>query len=536
MKAPRCLVVGLDGASFRVISPLVRKGALPNLSRLLEEGCHARLASVIPHQTPVAWTSYATGCNPGQHGIYGWWREPGAACAGLEPVSGAQIQEARLWEVVAAAGYRVGLLNVPMSSPARPINGFHVVGIDCPFAAPEGDPLAAYPRGLLGELAQAGLPYRIVPELPATACLQEALAAWVSVERARVAAAKFLADRWTPDFLQVNLFLTDYFSHRVAAEDPVLEAAYGAADDLVGQLRELAGPDTLFLIISDHGSCPIDTFIMTHNVLQDLGLLHFQRWLADEQLPRIFAGDDEARAGVAAELQRGGKHARARLYVELEAEYPGANIGFSTIDWDATSVYSTSDYGQLWLNRTRGAGAVTSQAQEKQLLRDLCRALSELQGTDGTTLIDCVLGKTALYSGRHIAAAPDLTPIPASSSSYFCQVYQFYLTGEKRAVVPIPEVVDPAAMGCRGDHDAHGILIAAGPSVPAGHQVSDASILDLAPTVLGQYGLPPLPEHDGVVLDDLFGRQRRAAQPATRREEPAASGLLARLASLGYRL
>src|SRR5262249_54351484 len=77
--SPRCVVVGVDGLAFNHVLPLVERGLLPNLAALLADGAAARLVSSTPWQTPVGWTTYATGVNPGRHGVDGWAEaEPGS--------------------------------------------------------------------------------------------------------------------------------------------------------------------------------------------------------------------------------------------------------------------------------------------------------------------------------------------------------------------------------------------------------------------------------------------------------------------------
>ena len=67
---PRVVVLGLDGATFDVIKPLVLEGKLPHFSKLLNEGCCHELGSTVPAMSFPAWSSFLTGMNPGRHGIY----------------------------------------------------------------------------------------------------------------------------------------------------------------------------------------------------------------------------------------------------------------------------------------------------------------------------------------------------------------------------------------------------------------------------------------------------------------------------------
>jgi predicted AlkP superfamily phosphohydrolase/phosphomutase len=59
----RILVLGLDGASLDFLEPLSKKGRLPNIARLMEEGCRTPLESTIPPVTIPAWVSMFTGIN-----------------------------------------------------------------------------------------------------------------------------------------------------------------------------------------------------------------------------------------------------------------------------------------------------------------------------------------------------------------------------------------------------------------------------------------------------------------------------------------
>ena len=66
----RTLILGLDGADWRVVGPLLNSGQLPTLRHLMERGSHGTLASTIPPSAPSAWTSMVTGVNPGKHGTF----------------------------------------------------------------------------------------------------------------------------------------------------------------------------------------------------------------------------------------------------------------------------------------------------------------------------------------------------------------------------------------------------------------------------------------------------------------------------------
>ena len=66
----RCIAVGLDGLDPRLTDRLIAEGRLPNLARLAAQGSYHRLRTTYPAMTPVAWSSFATGTNPGKHNIF----------------------------------------------------------------------------------------------------------------------------------------------------------------------------------------------------------------------------------------------------------------------------------------------------------------------------------------------------------------------------------------------------------------------------------------------------------------------------------
>ncbi len=66
----RVIVLGFDGADPKLVERWMDSGDLPNLARLRDEGSYTPLGTTTPPQTPVSWTSFATGINPGRHGIF----------------------------------------------------------------------------------------------------------------------------------------------------------------------------------------------------------------------------------------------------------------------------------------------------------------------------------------------------------------------------------------------------------------------------------------------------------------------------------
>lgn len=143
MSNKRILVIGIDGATFELIDPYIREGALPTLGALAERGVRGELESTIPPITGPAWASFMTGCNPARHSIGDFMRRrPGSYT--LQPVNSTNIRTITLWEWMGRAGKRIVVLNVPVTYPPSPVNGVMVTGLLTPNTAQD----FAYPAGV----------------------------------------------------------------------------------------------------------------------------------------------------------------------------------------------------------------------------------------------------------------------------------------------------------------------------------------------------------------------------------------------------
>lgn len=141
----RVVVVGLDGFDPRLTEPLLASGALPNLARLRAMGGYARLATTTPAQTPVAWSTFATGTNPGRHGIFDFVRRDPrtylpdlslnrfeSKSAYLPPRAVNLRRGTPIWTLLSAAGLPSAVLRCPCTFPPDDIRGRMLSGMGVP--------------------------------------------------------------------------------------------------------------------------------------------------------------------------------------------------------------------------------------------------------------------------------------------------------------------------------------------------------------------------------------------------------------------
>ncbi len=112
MPAARVLIVGLDGATFSLLQPWIDAGHLPTLARLQGEGASGLLESTFPPISAAAWSSFATGVNPGKYGVVDfYYPRPGQYV--VNTMSAAARTARPVWELLGEAGlllFLVGFL------------------------------------------------------------------------------------------------------------------------------------------------------------------------------------------------------------------------------------------------------------------------------------------------------------------------------------------------------------------------------------------------------------------------------------------
>ena len=123
----KVFIIGLDGATWDLINPLIAEGELPTINNLIKNGTRAPLESTLIPVSPAAWTSLATGTNPNKHGIFDFvHREEGTY--NPIPYNSKDRKCETLWSILSRNGKKVGVLNVPGTYPVEKVNGFMISG------------------------------------------------------------------------------------------------------------------------------------------------------------------------------------------------------------------------------------------------------------------------------------------------------------------------------------------------------------------------------------------------------------------------
>ena len=144
MSEKKLIIIGIDGAVPKKVQELMEKGRLPNLKKLSETGCFSKLKTTHVSQSPVAWSSFTTGLNPGKHGLYDFiTRDPEtmALQLGLNKeiidVQGRSVYQGirkgiPFWNVLGEAGHKAISLFIPVTFPPEEFGGALVSGMGVP--------------------------------------------------------------------------------------------------------------------------------------------------------------------------------------------------------------------------------------------------------------------------------------------------------------------------------------------------------------------------------------------------------------------
>jgi len=151
----KVIILGFDGVDPELLSQYMGEGRLPNFSRLAQNGSFMPLGTSIPPQSPVAWSNFITGMNPGGHGIFDFiHRDPNSmlpisSTTKIEesdktlkignwiiPLSSAKLQNSRqgeaFWTILEEQGISTTVFKIPANFPPVDMKGNSLSGMGTP--------------------------------------------------------------------------------------------------------------------------------------------------------------------------------------------------------------------------------------------------------------------------------------------------------------------------------------------------------------------------------------------------------------------
>lgn len=468
-KIKKVVLLGLDGATFRLIDPMIAEGLLPNFARFRQEGACGPLRSNIHPITPSAWASISTGLNPGKHGIFDF-RMLERKDYHLRFVTGKDRKGEAIWTVLNEHGLKTGVVNVPLTYPPEAVDGFMVSGMD----APDGETGWTYPEAFSAEIRKVVKDYRIDLNV-LSVDLDDYVAQVESLLDNRIRLFRYLMEQKKDlEFLFFVFVETDRLQHvlwkyadpdgagyhdpRAESYRKVLQRCYQRIDALLGEYATKESEDTAWIIVSDHGFGLLEKDVYLNQWLHEIGLLSFK--------------NDSARENIA--------------FLE-------------NIDWTKTRAYSYGFFGNININMKGREGRGIVDPKEASRIEEMIRreALSLKDPGTGKSVVTCFFHKEELYQGKWIERAPDLLLIfkdyaYATRDGYESMTSEIFAEPMKYHTGTVPH---------SGIHRLEGIFMAYVPGERASlYSKRTITLCDIFPTVLKLFGIELPLDIDGTPI------------------------------------
>lgn len=533
--AKRVLIVGLDGATFDILGPLMDQGRMPNLKRLIQTGTSGILDSTKPPITPAAWTTFMTGKGPGRHGIVDFEKYD-VRTNQLSFNSTYEIREKTIWEILSEKGYRVGSINVPMTYPPRKVNGFMISG----FETPSVDTDFTWPTELKKDILQRWPDYNYRSDwqrklFGGDDLFQRNVR---HIERSFAQGYElttYCGQKFGWDVLMVLFKLVDNIqhkawkyldpktSHKYPRRAEISAQCFAELDKTIGDLARYAEEnEALLVIMSDHGHGSLDGKAQPNALLEKWGYL--------------------ALRSQTGQFQRRAERVMARMFGKTMKRFD-ANIGVEheiDLDWGKTRacVVHAGMYGFLYLSlKGRQPGGIIDPKDYESVRDDLRKRFLEVttRTPDGQVIkVFPEVHKTEeLYncSREDQPWLPDLLLVPYAGLAVV------------RRIRGKGAVRWSSQRRMEGTHRVEGILVVHGPNVKQNATIR-AQIADIAPTLLAAIGLRVPADMEGQVLTELFSAKLGVEYEPPQKIETGEHGevfseedkeaLSRRLSDLGY--
>jgi predicted AlkP superfamily phosphohydrolase/phosphomutase len=501
----RTFLIGLDGATFTTLDPLMQHGVMPFLRSFLDRGARAGLRTIIPALTPPAWTSLMTGKKPGEHGVFDFFRMDSPDSRHIRFFTSQDVQSDTIWSLASDAGLRVTSLNYPAMFPAPRIRGNVVPGW-IPWKQMR---LACWPEDLFERLQ--GIPDFNPRELAMDIALEERATEgcdrheeylpWIELhirrERNWFHILKFLDANDPADLTAVLFDGVDKLQHLCwrflhSEDDGPLQADwefkvrdlcieyFRRLDGIIEEICSLAGSDAAVVIASDHGFGPTRNVFNVNTWLEQQGYL---KW----------ADDSDGAAGGA--ILGVGKVARHTWL----------------LDWDHTTAFAatpTSNGVYIVVDR-EGSGKGIPRGEYDAFLQRLAGELAAARHPEtGEPIVLEVWTREQAFVGPHGETAPDITLTMPDGG--LISILKTHSIVSRR-----PSVA--------GAHRPVGVFGAKGPQIRKGFDAHELSILDIAPLVLYSLELPVPEEIQGRMPEEIFDQDHVKQAPVKKKARKGAA-------------
>ena len=475
--AERTFVLGLDGIPWDLLSTWVTDGKLPHFNELLENGASGPLKSTIPPTTALAWPSIATGARADKHGIYSFRNLTEEYTHEMNTSN--NVKQPRLWDILSPSV----VANVPMTYPAREIDGKMVTGM----MTPSIDEGFTYPPELANEITseipeyEIGLSWQEYHDRE-----EEFLEDFSDLLAARRKLMRHLmeVEEWELFFFVYTE--PDRLQHLIWDEDVILEH-YKELDDILGEVMTFVSEnDANLFVVSDHGFGPISKFVHVNTILEENGLLQRKD---NSGIRAAFSTLGISKTSIQSILRKSGLQKPLLRIIpdsiinNVANAVPGQHSLFD-IDYTNTEAFGYAKRN-IYVNDTnRFVHGPVDSSDIPDIKSEIEKVFQDIRDPESNKKLLEVYDGDKLFPSDN--DSPDLVVKGVNGAEENTNLSDSVIEkSDKKS----------------GAHLSQGIFFAWGPNIQEDTEVSGASVYDLAPTLLHSLSKPVPTTADGNCLD-----------------------------------
>ena len=499
----KVLVVGWDGGSFNVLDVMMRKGLMPHLSSLIENGVRANFVSTTPPITAPAWTSLRTGKRPDNHGIFSFFKSPRKSLEirDIERHTAQSIQVNTLWNILNSNERKVCVIDMPFTDPVEQIDGIIVSGMMT--RGKRG--VLTHPVNLRDELI------KVFPDY-----FNKTLSDGINVS---VAFIEHLIDtlRWKEelDIYLMKRYEWDSFITVFSAVDILqhyfwrfiddkslsfkknkniiekIHEFYHQLDIILGKYFTFMNDNDMVFVVSDHGFQAVNYSIYVNNILERMG------YLTTKQKPLNLVTKYLNTQTIKGAIKRFDLfHLRHMIKKEVREKIK-KNLFLDDVPiiWDQTKAYFrlTSEEGIYINKKGKFDHGNVNDREYSDVVESLINHLANMKNpANDEHVFDFVRKRDDVYCGKFKEDAPDIILRPAEG--YICKRYKY-------GGLPIAPFDDPFLSGT---HRTEGIFIGKGMPFNQNKSKDFLSIEDFVPILLYSLDIPIPDDLDGAIPLPIF--------------------------------
>jgi len=487
----QAVIIGLDGLSWNVLSILINRDVVPNINFLRRGGASSELRTIIPPVTIPAWTSLASGVNPGKHGVYSFTmptRDYGSRLTTYK-----DVKYPRIHEILTLEGLSSVVINLPLSYPPLTHNGIMIS--DWLYPKLETFPSTAQDM----TLNYLPMDHRWFESQNTSDYIQSLFEGLSS----RLIAIKecFSKTKWNLFFVVFSE--TDFLLHKIY-DDIISGRGYAREaykifkmiDEFIGWAVKNTKDDSIILLVSDHGFDKYEYFININEILSQKGIIKFpiiNRKEPSQKTSGYYLSNKKVihvPKFIYSRIMKTKFRKEARLIFRTLFGSDAVSSYKRGYDFCSSSafMFNSTHFGIYINTKDLFNNGLIQEDEVPKIMQSLINLLNNMKNFETKEKIfKRIYSREDIFQGPYTREFPHIILLPKKR-------YWLHHGMAEKIIAKKSNI----------NHSLMGIFIAYGENIANKDNLKNLSILDIAPTTLQYLKLPIPNDTDGKVLLDIF--------------------------------